>query len=187
LENIQKTKDKTSWFNNKLCTYSKLFYLHTILSSIIFLSLVFALPHWYSFLKKKKTPTIFYIPTQQSKLYALPWNHWFTCFVQLVSEINITILPTIYVYMAWLLQYNLALNNEVNVFHGVRIVLTPKLKEENITPSIMIGVPCMNHYTNFKVQTIFKIFARILSMCYNVCMHTTTITLEPMSKVSSCI
>jgi hypothetical protein len=75
----------------------------------------------------------------------------------------------------------------VNVFHGIKISLGRKLKEENITPWIMIGVHCMNHYTNLKVQNASKMFARILSVCYNVCIHTTTITLNPMSKVSSCI
>jgi hypothetical protein len=49
-------------------------------------------------------------------------------------RINITILPILYAYMASLLQYNLALNNEVNVFHGIKISLGRKLKEENITP-----------------------------------------------------
>jgi hypothetical protein len=79
-----------------------------------------------------------------------------TCF-----RINITILPTFYAYMAWLLQYNFALNN---------------------------GVNCMNHYTNLKVQTISKMSASILSVCYNiVCMHITTIILDPISRVSSCI
>jgi hypothetical protein len=74
----------------------------------------------------------------------------------------------------------------VNAFHGIRIGMGHKLKEENITPRIMIGVYCMNHYTNLKVQNISKISAQILNVCYNVCMHT-TITLNPMSRVFSCI
>jgi hypothetical protein len=86
--------------------------------------------------------------------------------------------------MVWLLQYNFALNNGVNVFHGIKIGLTPKLKEENIAPWIMIGAHYMNHYTNLKVQTISKMFAWILNVCYNVCTHTTTITLDLMSRVS---
>jgi hypothetical protein len=102
-------------------------------------------------------------------------------------RINITILPILYVYMAWLLKYNLALNNGVNVFHGIRINLGRKLKEENITPWIMIRVHCMNHHTNLKVLNVFKMFAWILSMYYNVCIHITTITLDPMSRVSSCL
>jgi hypothetical protein len=59
--------------------------------------------------------------------------------------------------MARLLQYNLAFNN---------------------------GVNCINHYTNFKVQTIFQMFAQILNIVY---MRITTINLDQMSTVSSCI
>jgi hypothetical protein len=39
-----------------------------VLSSTIILSLIFALPQWYSLLEKKKTPTKFLIPTQQGNL-----------------------------------------------------------------------------------------------------------------------
>jgi hypothetical protein len=102
-------------------------------------------------------------------------------------RINITILPTFYVYMALLLQYNLVFNNGVNVFFGIIIVLGHRLKKENITLWIIIGVHCMNHYTNFKVQNVSKMSTQILNMCYNVCMHITTTTLVPMSRVSSCI
>jgi len=85
-------------------------------------------------------------------------------------KINIAILPTFYAYMAWLLHYNLAFNNGVNVFCHIRIGLGCKLKKENITPWIMIGVHCMNHYTNFKIQNVSKMFARNIENVLQ-CLH----------------
>jgi len=58
----KKIKDHGS---TTLRTSSKLFNLHTVLFSTILLSLVFALPHSYSLLEKKKTPRKFLIPPQQ--------------------------------------------------------------------------------------------------------------------------
>jgi hypothetical protein len=49
------------------------------------------------------------------------------------------------------------------------------------------GAHCMNHYTNLKVQIVSKMSPQIFSVCFNVCMHTTTITLDQVSKISSYI
>jgi hypothetical protein len=97
-------------------------------------------------------------------------------------KIDITIITTLYAYMVWLLQYNLALNNELNIFQSIKISVTPKLNEENITPWIMISVHCINHYTNIAIQILSKMFTWKLSVCYKVYMHPSfTIQKEPKS------
>jgi hypothetical protein len=171
------------------CTYTLKIVLSSYCSIFYYSTFSCLSTHTLVFIHgKEKSPTKFLIPIQQGKLSTMPCNYWFTCSYPTCFKINITILPTFYAYMAWLLQYNLAFDNGVNIFHGIIINLTPKLKEENITPWILISAHCMNHYTNLKVQIVLKMFPQILNDCYNiVCMHITTITLDPMSKVTSCI